>query len=366
MVDPSDTHGDRSASASGRALVEAPAPLAGLKVVELHAIGPVPFAGQLLAGLGAEVLRVSPPSDPGLGVDIAPEFDLLNRGKAQRLLDLKQPAGLAALRAVLDGSDVLLEGFRPGVIERLGLAPAELLATNPRLVIGRLSGWGAHGPLAQRAGHDINYLAMAGVLGAIGQADAPVPPLNLVADFGGGAMHLLVGVLARLVQRGIDGRGGVVETSILAGTVGLTPMFYGMFAAGAWRLERAANLLDGAAPFYRTYAAGDGRFIAVGALEPKFYAQLLRVLALENEIDAHQQYDRSTWRDTAERFSARIATRGRDEWARDADGTDACLSPVLDFAEAARHPHNQANRLFTVNPFPRPDHTVSFQHPKGG
>jgi alpha-methylacyl-CoA racemase len=341
-------------------LPERPRPLSGLGVVELHAIGPVPFAGQLLAELGATVTRVSPPSDPGLGIGMAPEYDLLNRSKVRRAIDLKQRAGLDELGALLRESDVLLEGFRPGVIERLGLAPEALLAEHPRLVIGRLSGWGAQGALAQRAGHDINYLAMAGVLAAIGTAQSPVPPLNLVADFGGGAMHLLVGVLAQLVRRSIDGRGGVVETSILAGTVGLTPMVYGMLAAGAWQLQRESNLLDGAPPFYRVYPTADGRFVAVGALEPKFYAQLIAIAGLEGEVDAARQYDRSTWPETARRFGARFAMRPRDEWARAAEASDACLSPVLDFAEAASHPHNLANRLYTGAPFARPDQTIAF------
>jgi alpha-methylacyl-CoA racemase len=335
-------------------------PLDGLRVVELHAIGPVPFAGQLLADLGATVTRVSPPNDPGLGIGMAPEYDLLNRSKVRQLIDLKQPAGLAALRELLRQSDVLLEGFRPGVIERLGIAPESLLAENPRLVIGRLSGWGAQGALAQRAGHDINYLAMAGVLNAIGQAQSPVPPLNLVADFGGGAMHLLVGVLAQLVRRSLDGRGGVVQTSILAGTVGLTPMVYGMMAAGSWQLQRESNLLDGAPPFYRVYPSADKRFVAVGALEPKFYAQLLAVTGLAGEIDAAAQYDRSTWAQTARRLAERFASRSRDDWGRAAEGVDACLSPVLDFAEAATHPHNLANRLYTAEPFARPDRTIAF------
>jgi alpha-methylacyl-CoA racemase len=326
----------------------------------MHAIGPVPFAGQLLANLGAEVIRVSPPTDPGLGIGIDPEHDLLNRGKARRLLDLKQPEGLDALRTLLGGTDVLLEGFRPGVLERLGLAPATLLDSNPQLVVGRLSGWGAQGPMAHRAGHDINYLAMTGVLDAIGKADAPVPPLNLVADFGGGAMHLLVGVLAQLVRRSIDGRGGVVETSILAGAAGLTPMFYGMLAAGAWRLEREANLLDGAPPFYRTYRTADGRFVAVGALEPKFYMQLLDLIGLSGELDASAQYDRSTWAETALRFAQRFSTQSRDAWANAAQGRDACLSAVLNFAEAAADPHNLANRLYAREPFPRPDRTINF------
>ncbi len=337
-----------------------PLPLAGLTVVELHAIGPVPFAGQLLRALGAGVTRVSPPVDPGLGLRLPPEFDLLNRGKRRLALDLKQGDGLAALHDELAAADVLLEGFRPGVLERLGLAPEALLARHPRLVVGRLSGWGRDGVLAERAGHDINYLALAGVLNAIGSADAPVPPLNLVADFGGGAMHLLVGVLAKLVQRSITQRGGIVETSILAGTVGLTPTFYGLMAGGLWSLARASNLLDGGPPFYRCYRCADGRFVAVGALEAKFYARLLAVTGLESEIDPREQYRRDCWPAAIERFSARFASRTRDEWAQAALAHDACLSPVLDFAEAARHPHNLANRLFRDDPFPQPADVIAF------
>ena len=335
-------------------------PLSGLKVVELHAIGPVPYAGQLLRSLGADVLRVSPPADPGLGLPVGPEYDLLNSGKRTLAVDLKQAGGLDALRRELADADVLLEGFRPGVLERLGLEPAALLEAYPRLVIGRLSGWGHAGALAERAGHDINYLALSGVLNAIGAREAPVPPLNLVADFGGGAMHLLVGVLARLVQRSISQRGGVVETSILAGTVGLTPMFYGMLAGGLWNLERTNNLLDGAMPFYRVYRCADGRFVAVGAIEPKFYAQLLDVTGLVGEIDPRDQYRPASWPATIERFAARFATRDRDDWAQAAQASDACLSPVLDFLEAARHPHNRANRLFRDEPFTRPAEVIDF------
>lgn len=335
-------------------------PLSGLKVVELHAIGPVPYAGQTLRSLGADVLRISPPADPGLGVHVAPEYDLLNTGKRTRSLDLKQPEGLAALQRELDDADVLLEGFRPGVLERLGLAPARLLETHPRLVIGRLSGWGSAGTLAERAGHDINYLAMSGVLHAIGTREAPAVPLNVVADFGGGAMHLLLGVLARLLQRSVTQRGGVVETSILAGTVGLTPMFYGLIAGGAWNLQRAGNLLDGAMPFYRVYRCADGRFVAVGALEPKFYAQLLEVTGLAGEIDAADQYRPASWPAAIERFAARFGERTRDEWAGAALACDACLTPVLDFLEAARHPHNLANGLFRDQPYPRPGDPIAF------
>lgn len=337
-------------------------PLAGLKVIELHAIGPVPFAGQLLRGLGAEVVRLSPPSDPGLGVGVGidAQHDVSNAGKTPLAIDLKTADGLARARALIDAADVLLEGFRPGVIERLGLAPADLLASNPRLVVGRLSGWGATGPLADRAGHDINYLAMAGVLNAIGTSETPVPPLNLVGDYGGGAMHLAVGVLARLVRRGIDGRGGVVASSILAGGVGLTPIFYGLIAAGAWTLERAANLLDGGAPYYRVYRAADAKFVAVGAIEPKFYAQLLQLTGLEGRLDPRRQNDRASWPETARVFAERFATRTRDAWAAAAAPTDACLSPVLDFLEAAAHPHNLANGLYRSAPFPQPDRLIGF------
>lgn len=335
-------------------------PLAGLKVVELHAIGPVPFAGQLLRSLGSRVLRVSPPADPGLGVIVPPQYDLLNTGKEERSLDLKDDAGIEALHAELIDADVLLEGFRPGVLERLGLAPDALLERHPRLVIGRLSGWGSRGSLAPRAGHDINYLARAGVLHAIGTREEPVIPLNLVADFGGGAMHLLVGLLAKLVQRSIDGRGGVVETSILAGTIGLTPMFHGLLAGGVWQLERASNLLDGARPFYRVYRCADDRFVAVGALEPKFYRELLDLTGLAGEIDAADQYRAATWPATAAKFEQCFATRTRDEWATAADDRDACLAPVLDFAEAARDAHNLANGLYRADPYPQPDETIRF------
>ncbi len=340
--------------------MEAPPPLTGLKVIELHAIGPVPFAGMVLRQLGASVTRVSPPNDPGLGVAMRPEYDLLNVDKDARLIDLKDSSGREQLLALLTAADVLIEGFRPGVLERLGLDPAELLQRCPRLVIGRFSGWGSAGPLAARAGHDINYLAIAGVLHAIGSREEPVVPLNLIADFGGGAMHLLLGVLAKLVARSINGAGGIAETSILAGTVGLTPMFYGLIAGGLWNLRRANNLLDGALPFYRVYRCADERFVALGALEPKFYAALLEVLELAGELDHQRQYDPSSWTETTARIAARIAERTRDDWAERAATSDCCLSPVHDFAEAARHPHNLANGLFRDQPFAQPGTTISF------
>ena len=335
-------------------------PLAGLAVVELHAIGPVPFAGMALASLGATVTRLSPPEDPALGIRGNAGHDFLNDGKRTLRLDLKQAEGTASLHELLRDTDVLIEGFRPGVLERLGLAPAALLDRHPRLVIGRLSGFGARGPLAARAGHDINYLAMAGVLHAIGTRDRPTVPLNLIGDFGGGAMHLIVGVLARLVQRGINGRGGVVESSILAGTVGLTPMFYGMIADGLWNLQRENNLLDGALPFYRTYRTADERFVAVGALEAKFYRELLDVLGLAGEVDPARQFDTETWPRTIELFGTAIASATRADWERRAATRDCCLTPVLDFAEAARHPHNQAMGLYQLAPVARPGPTIDF------
>lgn len=346
-------------------------PLDGLRVIELHAIGPVPFAGMVLRQLGALVTRISPSQDPGLGLMMPPEFDLLNRDKQALTLDLKSPAGQQALAEQLAKADVLLEGFRPGVLERLDLGPTVLLERFPRLVIGRLSGWGDQGPLAARAGHDINYLALTGVLNAVGKAAQPVPPVNLVADFGGGAMHLLVGVLARLVRRGIDGkagvggRGGVVTTSIAAGTVGLTPMIYGMIAAGQWRLQREANLLDGGAPFYRTYRCADGRFVAVGALEAKFYRELLDVTGLTGQLDPEDQYRETLWPHAAALFASCFGERSRDDWASVSAGRDCCVTPVLDFIEAAAHPHLLANRWFGSSAlsdagFARPQPVIRF------
>jgi alpha-methylacyl-CoA racemase len=335
-------------------------PLRGLKVVELHAIGPVPFAGRLLQTLGAEVIRVSPPDDPGLGVAMGSEFDLLNQGKAVRLVNLKQAQGLETVKALISEADVLLEGFRPGVLERLGLAPKKLLGNFPRLVIGRLSGWGDQGALAPRAGHDINYLAMAGVLHAIGTQSEPVVPLNLVADFGGGAMHLVVGVLAQLVQRSITGRGGVVSTSILAGTVGLTGMFYGMLAGKVWQPGRARNLLDGSVPFYRVYPTADRGFVAVGALEPKFYRELLTITQLTETLNPADQYKPATWPAATEAFAQRFAQHPRAHWEALAQDTDCCLSPVLSWQEAAEHPHNIANRLHAHDPFSQPAPVIRF------
>ena len=323
--------------------------LAGLKVIELQSIGPVPFAGRLLADLGAEVLRIHSPQATELGLPCPAPFDVLAHKKRTRLLDLKAAGDRADALALIGSADVLIEGFRPGVLERLDLAPAALIARQPRLVIGRLSGWGQQGPWAQRAGHDINYLAVTGALQAIGRADRPLPPLNLVADFGGGAMFLTVGVLAALVRRSISGHGGVVESSILAGAHGLTGFFHGLLAAGSWSLDREANLLDGGAPYYRCYAATDGRHVAVGAIERRFYVELLKLTGLANHIDPAQQQERRSWPATAARLEEAFATRTRDAWAELALQCDACVAPVLDFSEAAAYAHNRANGWFSDN-----------------
>lgn len=335
-------------------------PLAGLKVIELYAIGPVPFVGQQLRQLGATVIRICPPQDRGIGIQIDAEADLLNHGKSQRAINLKESAGREALLQLLADADVLTEGFRPGVLERLGLDPEPLVEQCPALVIARLSGYGRHGAYAHRAGHDINYLALSGVLAAIGGPDEPVVPLNLIADFGGGAMHLLTGILASLVRRGISGKGGVVDTSILAGTLGLTTMMHSLLAGGRWNLSRQQNLLDGGLPFYRVYRCLDGQFIAAGALERPFFKALVELVGLSEVIDIDRQYEPQAWPGMLNALSSAFATRSRDEWAERALDSDCCVTPVLNFAEAARHPQNVSNGWISDDPFPHPGQLVAF------
>ncbi len=335
-------------------------PLEGLTVIELHAIGPVPFAGMQLVKMGARVIRVSPPIERNIGIQIGAEADLLNTGKEQRQLDLKSIDGIKQLHVLLDDADVLLEGFRPGVLERLNLAPAAITAMHPKLVIGRLSGFGNQGDLSKRAGHDINYLALSGVLASIGTHETPAIPLNLVGDFGGGAMHLVMGVLAQLVKRGTSGIGGVVTTSILGGTIGLTPMIYGLIAGGRWDLARESNLLDGALPFYRVYATRDKQHVAVGALEAKFFKGLLELTGLTDVIEVEKQYQSVHWPSMTMALSRAFALRDRDSWATDAAAIDCCVSPVLNFTEAAHYPHNLANGWYDNQSFAKPLTPVDF------
>jgi alpha-methylacyl-CoA racemase len=318
-------------------------PLTGLRVVELAGLGPAPYACMLLAELGADVVRVDRPGGGTLIVD--PEKDALNRSRPSVAVDLKSPAGRDVLLRLLDDADVLVEGLRPGVLERLGAGPDEALARNPRLVYARMTGWGQDGPLAERAGHDINYLGLTGALHAIGTADKPAVPLNIGADFGGGSMFLLVGILAALFERGTSGRGQVVDAAMVDGASSLVTMIYGMLGAGLWQDRRAANLLDGGAPFYDTYACADGRHVAVGALEPQFYAAFVEGLGLTGALPGGQ-YDLAHWPEHRRRFAEAFATRTRDEWADVFAGTDACVTPVLGLREAPGHPHLAARGTF--------------------
>jgi alpha-methylacyl-CoA racemase len=309
-------------------------PLSGLRVVELAGIGPAPFAARTLAQLGADVVQIDRPRQPGRSARLSTLRD--NRPTVR--LDLKDPRARDELVAVLGSVDVLIEGFRPGVMERLGLGPDVCLRHNPRLIYARMTGWGQDGPLAHAAGHDINYAGLTGALHAIGPADQPVPPLNLVADFGGGALYLIIGILASLHERATSGKGQIVDAAMVDGAAALMTMTYGMLAAGTWIDGRASNLLDGGAPFYRTYRCADGRFVAVGAIEPPFYAALLAGLGLASPTPA-QQHDRSRWPEHQRAFAAAFATRTRDDWVEHFAETDACVSPVLSLDEAPRHPH---------------------------
>jgi alpha-methylacyl-CoA racemase len=311
----------------------------------MAAIGPVPHCGMVLADMGAEILRIDRPAGADLGIPVDRRFDVFERGKTVLPLDLKRPEAVAQALDMISGADALIEGFRPGVMERLGLGPEACLASNARLVYGRISGWGDRGPLAEMAGHDLNFVGLTGALAAMGAPDAPPPPpLNLVADFGGGAMQLVAGILAALLHARTTGQGQVVTTSIYAGAQALTAFFYGLRAAGKWQDVRGANLLDGAAPYYRCYETADRLFVAVAAIEPKFYRALLAGLGLG--ADAAGQNDRAAWRQTETLFAERFRQRTRAQWAEKFAGSDACVTPVLDWEEAKTHPQAIALGLF--------------------
>jgi alpha-methylacyl-CoA racemase len=306
-------------------------PLSGVRIVEIAGLGPVPFAAMLMADLGADVIRVDRP-----GEHRPSGADLLCRGRRSAIVDLKQPAGADVVLRLVEGADALVEGFRPGVAERLGIGPQACLERNPRLVYGRMTGWGQDGPLAATAGHDINYLALTGALHAIGPAERPAIPLNLIGDFGGGALYLAVGVLAGLLEARQSGRGQVVDAAIVDGTTHLTTLIVGLLTSGEWRDSRASNLLDGGAPFYDVYETADGRYVSVGALEPQFYAELLTRLGL---TEAPDREDPRQWAELRTRLAAAFASKTRDEWAEIFRGSDACVAPVLSLSEAADHPH---------------------------
>ena len=334
----------------------------GIKIVEFAALGPAPMGAMILADLGAEVVRIERKLPPGAkpGSELFdPELDILNRSRRVVTLDLKKPEGLAAARQLIAGADILIEGFRPGVMERLGLGPDECLGSNPRLVFGRMTGWGQTGPQANAAGHDINYLSLSGALHAIGEPGGkPVVPLNLVADCGGGAMLLVVGVLAALLEARTSGQGQVVDAAMTDGSALLMTMMYTLKAMGDWTQQRGSNLLDGGAHFYDTYRCADGKYISIGPIEPQFYALFLDKTGL-TDPDFSQQWDRARWPELKVRLAAHLATRSRDAWCALLEGTDACVAPVLDMDEAPEHPHNRARGTFievggVVQPAPAP------------
>lgn len=313
-------------------------PLNGLKVIELAGVGPGPMAAMLLADLGATVLRVDRKEPSGLGVPRPERFDLLLRNRRSVPVDLKDPASAPFVLDLVASSDVLIEGFRPGVTERLGLGPEQCLARNPRLVYGRITGWGQDGPLANAVGHDINYIALTGALHAIGRAGQhPVPPINLVGDFGGGTMYLVMGILAALFELKSSGKGQVVDAAMVDGTASLMTQPHGTFAAGMMTNERGTNVTDSGAPFYDAYECSDGKWLSIGAVETKFYRELLGLLQLESLLP--DQWKRETWPAAKEQIAAKIRTRTRDEWAAVFDGTETCVAPVLTLDEAPRHPH---------------------------
>jgi alpha-methylacyl-CoA racemase len=335
-------------------------PLQGLKVIEFAGIGPGPFAAMLFADMGATVVRIERKAAlrrPLSMLSLGP-FDVTSRGRRSVALDIKRPAGRDAALRLIAQADALIEGFRPGVMERLGLGPEPCLARNPRLVYGRMTGWGQDGPLAHAAGHDITYIALSGALHAIGTPEQPLPPLNLVGDFGGGAMMLAWGMMAALwdVQR--SGQGQVVDAAMTDGAAYLMAMLYGVKATGLWNSERGANLLDGGAFFYGAYECSDGKFVAIGPIEPQFYRLFLAKMDIDDP-DLVEHYDPSVWPQQRAKLAARFRQRPRDEWCALLEGTDACLAPVLDMDEAPEHPHNRARGVFVtvddiVQPAPAP------------
>ncbi len=328
-------------------------PLSGLKIVEFAGIGPGPFCGMLLSDLGADVVRVD-----RKGSGRASPADVTSRGRRSVALDLKSPDAIEAVLKLLESADGLIEGFRPGVMERLGLGPDVVLQRNPRLVFGRMTGWGQTGPYAKAAGHDMNYIAITGALHAIGTEDKPVPPLNLVGDFGGGALYLAFGLMAGIISARETGKGQVIDCAMSDGAASLMAMFYGFKGAGIWKDERRSNLLDGGAHFYDTYQCADGKWISIGSIEPQFYALLLEKTGITDPEFANQM-DRSAWPSLKAKLQDVLRTKTQAEWCAIMDATDICFAPVLDLEEAPKHAHNVARETFVtvegvVQPAPAP------------
>jgi len=340
-------------------------PLEGIRIAAFEAIGPGPFAGMLLADMGADVLLIERPTRPAdLGMKRERRHEIMFRGQRSVTLNLKDPRALEAALSIVTRADALIEGYRPGVMERLGLAPEVCLARNPRLVYGRMTGWGQSGPLAPRAGHDINYIALAGALNAFGRkGEAPVPPLNYAGDFGGGGIFLAFGIACALLQARVSGRGQVVDAAMVDGAAALGTMFYGLITAGQWNETRGENVLDGASHYYSVYQTKEGGYVSVGAIEARFYAELIERLGLKGE-PLPEQNDRSQWPRMRERFAAIFRGRTRDEWCRVFEGADACFAPVLTFTEGRKHPQALARESFIEiggipQPRPAPRFTVT-------
>lgn len=320
--------------------------LSGLRVVEMGGIGPGPYAAMLLSDMGAEVIRVDRPGGGNtLGANPA---DILNRGRQAIAVNLKDPQGVEIVLKLVERADILIEGFRPGVMEKLGLGPDVCLARNPKLAYGRMTGWGQEGPLSQAAGHDINYIALTGALSAIGRAgEAPVPPMNLLGDFGGGALFLVTGLLAAVIEASRSGKGQVVDAAITDGVISLMTVVHGFLATGLWQDKRGENILDGGAPFYDCYQCADGEWVSVGAIEPHFFAQLLQRLELPADISGFEvQFDRARWPALRAALATAFSRQPRSHWCSLLEGTDTCFAPVLSIREAADHPHNRARQAF--------------------
>jgi len=337
-----------------------PGPLSGYKVIEIAGIGPGPFAAMMLSDMGADVVRVDRAQNVSGGNPDSPPADVMARGRRSLGVDLKHPDGVEAVLRLVEHADVLIEGFRPGVAERLGIGPDDCLGRNPKLVYGRMTGWGQEGPYAHAAGHDINYISLAGVLHAIGRKDeAPVPPLNLVGDFGGGGMLLAYGVVCALLEAQRSGEGQVVDAAMVDGSAVLSAFVHGLMAMGVWTDQRGSNLLDTGAHFYDVYETADGEHVSIGSIEHQFYAELLRLTGLDEEEGLPHQMDRNQWPAMKERLREVFRSKTRDEWCELMEGTDVCFAPVLSLTEAPQHPHNRHRQTFVevngvVQPAPAP------------
>ncbi|MDY6943593.1 MAG: CaiB/BaiF CoA-transferase family protein [Pseudomonadota bacterium] len=331
-------------------------PLKGIKVLEIASIGPGPFCGMMLSDMGAEILRVDKKNIPSL----SGKYDVLGRGRRSVAVDLKKPEGVQAVLRLAEKADVLMEGYRPGVMERLGLGPDVCLERNPKLVYARMTGWGQYGPLAHAAGHDMNYIAISGALAAIGRAgERPVPPLNLVGDFGGGGMLQAFGIVCALLEAQRSGQGQVVDTAMTDGAATLMAMIYGFKASGMWKTEKGSNMLDGGAHFYDTYETKDGKYVAIGSIEPQFYKLLLEKTGLADDPEFRAQMNQRKWPELKEKLAAAFKTKTQDEWTEIMEGTDVCYGPILDMNEAPKHPHNVARKTFieiegVMQPAPAP------------